>query len=479
MLLRVLIASDSPSQQARLERLLASDQVVLSGLDLDQDLTESLTGTDFDLLLADRARLPEHPDGFIHSIRMLPEQPEIVVLTQTDDSSERGRLLAAGCMAVLSSKLADDLLSEAVGTLIGRCQEETANRLREERREDPPNLSDFHSASPGMQLFLHQVRRVIHADTSLLILGETGVGKERLARAICGEGPRSSGPFLAVNCAALPESLLESELFGHEEGAFTGATRARRGYFELAHGGSILLDEIGELPLHLQVKLLRVLDQRRIQRVGGERPIPVDVRVLAATNRDLEAEVAEKRFRSDLFYRLAVVTLEVPPLRERAEDIPQLVNTYLEQFRIQTGRTATSVDAAAMRALENYNWPGNVRELINTMERAVLLCSGDQITIKDLSSRLSAAATGLAKGPAESVSQAVSLLPEQLWDEELPRAKNQLVSQFERSYLIKLLQATRGRIGEAARRSGVHERSLYTMMKRHGLKKEKFKWRSP
>ena len=235
-----------------------------------------------------------------------------------------------------------------------------------------------------MQRFLALARRVVASDSALLILGETGVGKERVARAIHAESPRAAGPFLAVNCGALAESLLESELFGHEEGAFTGATRAHRGYFEIAHRGTIFLDEIGEMPRHVQVKLLRVLEDRHVLRVGGERPVKVDVRVMAATNRDLEADLASKRFRSDLYYRLAVVTLTLPSLRERREDIRPLVRHYVEYFRALLGRPVTGVSDQAMAALSAYDWPGNVRELINVMERAVLLAHGATLSEADL-----------------------------------------------------------------------------------------------
>ena len=217
------------------------------------------------------------------------------------------------------------ILLETLRSLVERRRQDGLRRLKAERPEERYSLNDFVLVSPAMQRFVAVARRVVAADSSLLILGETGVGKERLARAIHAESPRARGPFVAVNCGALPEGLLESELFGHERGAFTGAVASRKGHFELAHEGTIFLDEIGEMPLHLQVKLLRVLEERRLQRVGGQRPIAIDVRVMAATNRDLEAEMGAGRFRNDLYYRLAVVTLTLPPLRDRAEDIPDLV----------------------------------------------------------------------------------------------------------------------------------------------------------
>jgi DNA-binding NtrC family response regulator len=358
--------------------------------------------------------------------------------------------------------------------LVERHREEGINRLRAERPEEQYSLSDFVSDSPTMQVFLHVARRVVNSETSLLILGETGVGKERLARAIHAEGARAKGPFMALNCGALPESLLESELFGHEEGAFTGATRSRKGYFELAHKGTIFLDEVGEMPLHLQVKLLRVLDAHRIQRVGAENSIEVDVRVMAATNRDLEADVKAKRFRSDLFYRLAVVTLEIPPLRERREDIRPLAQSYLQHFNVQTGRSVSTVAPATMSAMESYDWPGNVRELVNTMERAVLLADGDEIGPLDLPARIRTGGAPESRS-GETPAWQLASLPEELIDRPLIDARKQVLAAFELRYLSELLTATVGRIGDAATRAGVNERSLRDMMKRHGLKKEDFK----
>jgi len=353
---------------------------------------------------------------------------------------------------------------------------EAINRLKADRPEEHYSLNDFVSESPSMQTFLQVARKVVRAETSVLILGETGVGKERLARAIHGEGPRATGPFMAINCGALPESLLESELFGHEEGAFTGATRTRRGYFELAHRGTLLLDEIGEAATHVQVKLLRALDERKIYRVGGEKPIDVDVRVMAATNKNLEVEMKEKRFRPDLFYRLAVVTLTIPPLRERREDIVKLLESYLEHFRAQTGRQITSVSADATSVLTRYDWPGNVRELVNAMERAFLLGMTDELRTEDLPVRIVTAVKGTDRasfGP--TASGPVTPLPDDLLAKSLSEARKEVVAAFETRYVAALLDATGGRIVDTAARAGVNERSLYELMKRHGLKKETFK----
>jgi two-component system response regulator HydG len=230
-----------------------------------------------------------------------------------------------------------------------------------------------------MQSLFESIRKIAPTNSSVLILGESGTGKELVARAIHRQSPRAGGPFIRVNCSALAETLLESELFGHERGAFTGAVRERRGRFELAHGGTLFLDEIADVPASVQVKLLRVLQEKEIERVGGERTIRVDVRVLSATNRDLPAEVARGAFREDLYYRLHIVPLRVPPLRERPGDIELLVRHFLRTISKETGKHVTGITDEALRQLAAYPWPGNVRELENAVERAIVLCDGETL----------------------------------------------------------------------------------------------------
>ncbi len=323
-----------------------------------------------------------------------------------------------------------------------------------------------------MRNLLDLARRVVPSDSSLLIVGETGVGKEWLARAIHAEGRRGAAPFVAVNCAALPDSLLESELFGHEKGAFTGAARTRRGCFELAHRGTLFLDEIADTSPHLQANLLRVLQEKRIRRLGGELAIEVDVRVMAATNRNLEQAMARDDFRRDLFYRLGVVTLSLPPLRERQEDIPALALAYLERFRLQFGRQISGIGPAAMAALVAYSWPGNVRELINVMERSVLLCQGEEITTSDLPEIIADRA-----GPSAPAATPPAILgDEDGWpDAKLIDVRREALAWIERRYLEHQLARCSGRIGETAARAGITPRALYNRMRVLGLHKEDFR----
>jgi two-component system response regulator AtoC len=476
MLIHLLIAVEPASFAQRLRRLLARhDLLVHSAVPTSRDLLAGLRGQDQDLVLISRSLLPEEPSVIIGQIRDLPERPGVIVFEGKSDGRDRAKLLAHDCLAVLPPTLPDDVMFETLDRLIQRQRQEAISRINSERPEERFSLSDFISESLTMQRFVATARKVVRADSAVLILGETGVGKERLARAIHADGPRSAAPFVPVHCAALPEGLVESEMFGHEAGAFTGATRARKGYFELAHRGTLFLDEIGEIPPHLQVKLLRALEDRRIHRVGAEKPIEISVRIIAATNRDVEAEMKQGRFRSDLFYRLAVLSLVIPPLRERPEDIEKLALDYLEHFRQQVGRPEIAIEADALDLLTRYGWPGNVRELINSIEQAVLLCSENLITVEDLPRRIVTEIVGGTTDVLPFSDDGTMRLTDELLDKSLPDARAEIVARFERAYAKRLLEATKGRIGETAKRAGINQRHLYDLMKRHGLRKEEFK----
>ncbi|MFH1144193.1 MAG: sigma-54 dependent transcriptional regulator [Candidatus Eisenbacteria bacterium] len=477
MRLRGLLVAGDASIRKRLGRLIARHEVEVIPISNAAELRERLTHEDFDLALIHRPLLAEHPEGLVHQIRELPNQPDVIVLSDDENAQDRAGIVASGCLAALNLGLTDGTLDKALDALILRRREEALRRFKADRPDKRYRLNDFILASPAMKNFVAMVRRVISSESPLLIIGETGVGKERLARATHAEGLRANGPFIAVNCAALPENLLESELFGHEQGAFTGATRQRRGYFELAHRGTIFLDEIGELPIHLQAKLLRVLEDRIVQRVGGERPIPVDVRLMAAANRDLEAEMHGGAFRPDLYYRLAVVTLTIPPLRQRSEDIVPLAQLYLQHFRRHLGRPVTGILPEALAALNSHTWPGNVRELINVIERAVLICSGHEIGLEDLPRAITGRILAGQDGPLASKASLALLLnadpSERLLT--LKDARREMLSVFEKAYLARLLGQTGGRVGDTARLAGINERSLYDLMRRHGLRKEDFR----
>ena len=266
-----------------------------------------------------------------------------------------------------------------------QAEERTRNEnlaLREQIDRDSM-FEDIVGSSEALSKVLRQVAKVAPSDSTVLILGETGTGKELIARAIHKRSKRAERAFIGVNCAAIPPSLIASELFGHEKGAFTGATQRRLGRFESANGGTIFLDEVGDLPPEIQIALLRVLQEREIERVGSNKPIPVDVRVLAATHRDLNALVAEGKFRQDLLYRLNVVPIEMPSLRERAADIPLLVEYFIDRFGKKAGKKFRTIDKRTLKLFQAYGWPGNVRELQNVIERAVILSDGDTFSVDE------------------------------------------------------------------------------------------------
>jgi two-component system response regulator AtoC len=331
-------------------------------------------------------------------------------------------------------------------------------RLRGEL-EQAAGFEEIVGTSPAMREVFSMVEQVAEADATVLLRGETGTGKELVARAIHRRSPRRERPFVAVNCTAIPRDLMESEFFGHEKGAFTGAVARRIGRFEQAHGSTLFLDEVGDLDLAIQAKLLRVLQEQELTRVGAEDAIRIDVRIVAATNRDLEALVREGRFRDDLYYRLNVIPIRLPPLRERTGDLPALMEHFLGSFAKRYGRRGPIPPPDVIAAARAYPWPGNVRELRNLCERAVLM-------------GWAAVAPILGAGPRPDPFSATALV-----DPALPllEAKQRLVERFEREYLTRLLKEHRGRIGEVARAAGIAERNLYEKMKAYGLSRDDYR----
>ena len=314
---------------------------------------------------------------------------------------------------------------------------------------------DIIGRTPGMGRIYSLIEKVADSPTTVLITGESGTGKELVARALHQQSNRRDAAFISVNCGAIPENLFETELFGYEKGAFTGAVTTKPGRFELADGGTLFLDEVGELPLDMQVKLLRVLQNRSFERVGGVRSLKVDARLVAATNRDLAEEVQRGAFRQDLYYRLAVIPVALPPLRDRAQDVPLLVDHFLERFNDRLGRSFTGLSAAALEILKGYPWPGNIRELENLMERTMLLADGDVIDVADL--------PGMGSGPA---------LPDadDLDGMGLKEYVRVHTTKLERDRIQKVLEAEDNNVTRAARRLGISRKSLQTKMKEYGLR---------
>ncbi len=346
------------------------------------------------------------------------------------------------------------------------------------RPDDPQDanspISGIIGAGPAMQEVYRITRRVAKTNASVLVLGETGSGKELIANAIHRLSHRSAGPFVKVNCGALSESLLESELFGHVRGAFTGAVSNRTGRFEAAHTGTIFLDEINSTSMHLQVKLLRVLQQKEFERVGDTETISVDTRVIAASNRDLVQEIESERFREDLYWRLNVVPVEIPPLRERREDIPALVAFFLNHYSATNDRYVVHIQREALEALQDYHWPGNVRELQNYVERAVVMAEGDELTVDQLPpsifsspskpKRSSMQAMDLETLTSEVVAEGIRTAPPEAGD-----LHRRVVDRVERELIIQVLAACNQVQTKTATRLGINRNTLHKKLKDYGL----------
>jgi DNA-binding NtrC family response regulator len=391
--------------------------------------------------------------------------PLVVIITAHGSERMAVEAVKAGAYDYLAKPFElDDLrlvIKNAAETLnLRRENLSLRKRIETERAERGALIGD----SAGMQRVRSIIEKVAETDATVLVRGESGTGKELVAREIhMRNSTRSAAAFVAVNCAALPSELIESELFGHEKGAFTGAAARREGKFEQANGGTLFLDEIGDMSANVQAKLLRALEERRIERLGSNDSIPVDVRVVSATHRPLEQEIANGNFRADLFYRLQVVTIEIPPLRERREDIPLLAETFAAAAAEKFGLPARPLAASTMRRLVDYAWPGNVRELKNTMDRAVILAEGHELTQQDLPGEISTVSqTAIETDSANDGAEGGLRVPFTADFREDRR-------EFERRYITRCLEHTQGNVTRAAEILGMHRQSLQHKLRQLGL----------
>jgi transcriptional regulator with GAF, ATPase, and Fis domain len=411
---------------------------------LHEEFVERVTREKKDFAIAHRLLMPSGAVKYV----------EVVGHAVKNESGEIEFI--GSVMDVTAVKRAQQALEQAFQEIKGlKDQLQRENIALREEIGDTSMFEEIVGGSPLLKAALVRVAKVAPADSTVLITGETGTGKELIARAIHRGSLRAERPFVKVSCAAIPQSLITSELFGHEKGAFTGALHQRIGRFELAEGGTIFLDEIGELPSETQIALLRVLQEREIERIGGSRPIPINVRVIVATNRDLKAAIAANEFRSDLFYRINVFPIEVPPLRDRKEDIPMLVKYFIDRYARKAGKQIVSVSNKTLEALRSYPWPGNIRELQNVIERSVIVCDTETFRVDE--SWLSAETLPL---PSAS-----SALPER-------------VSAEERAVIEEALSQTRGRVSGrqgAAAKLSVPPSTLESRIKALKIDKQKFK----
>jgi DNA-binding NtrC family response regulator len=379
----ILVVDDEPGVRESLRMLLKDEFDVTPAADVDAALA-LLDDRHVDAVLLDLAMPGRTGIDFLRDLAERSEVPPVIVLSATRTVATAVEAMKLGATDYVTKPFEIDALRIKVRQLFERqALEQEVVRLRDEVA-GRSRLGRLIGQSEAMRNVYRTIERAAAARSTVLITGESGTGKELVARALHDLGARRDQRFVVVNCAAIPRDLMESELFGHEKGSFTGATERRLGRFETAVGGTLFLDEIGEMPMELQPKLLRALQERVIERIGGGAPIPVDVRVVAATNRDLEQEVSQGRFRADLFYRIHVVPISMPPLRERREDVRLLAEAFLARARDEAGRGPRRFLPETLAVLERYAWPGNVRELENAIERAVTLTEGDSIAPSDL-----------------------------------------------------------------------------------------------
>lgn len=447
---RILVIDDDLETCNFLTEIFAEEDWQVASSQSAEAAREAVGKTHFDLIVSD-INLGGRTTGvaLLKEFKAVSPASEVILISGFGTLETAVEAVREGAFDYISKPFnVNEVIATARRALKGRDADAPAAVLLKEYSEASGLVGHSHKM---IELY-KQIALVAPSRSTVLITGESGTGKELVARALHRNSPRAQGAFVAVNCGAITETLLESELFGHVKGSFTGATADKRGLFEEANAGTVFLDEIGETSLAVQVKLLRVLQEGEMRRVGSARPVRVDVRVLAATNRDLEREVKEGRFREDLFYRLSVVTICVPPLRERTEDLPLLAANALRQAR-EAGARATTISEEALAVLNQYEWPGNVRELENTIAHAALYARGNVITPEDLPAKVRKQPR---TGEPESKTQSMF--------KDLPS-----LDELERRYVIHVLQTVSGSRTRAAEVLGIDRRTLYRMAERFGI----------
>jgi two-component system response regulator AtoC len=444
---RLLVVDDDP----RIRRVL---QILARKIDLD---CEAASGVDealasfraarCDAIVTDLKMPGKGGIEFLREVREIDAEVPVIVLTAHGTVPAAVEAMKLGAIDFLQKPFDVDALELVIRRALDHSRYRLENRFLREQVAGPSRLGDLIGSSPAMTSVFDLVREVAPTRSAVLITGETGTGKELVARAIHEQSPRKTKLFVPLNCTAIPADLLESELFGHVRGAFSGAQGDRIGKFQAADEGTLFLDEIGDMDVRLQAKLLRVLEEGVIEPLGTNRRIPVDVRIVSSTNRDLEAAMRDGRFREDLYYRLNVFPVRLPPLRDRAEDVPALAENFLEGFARDLAKPAPSLDPDAAALLRGYGWPGNVRELRNLMERAAVLC----------------------REPSVGVSLVRSFLPAAAIPEPADRNLERALDALERRMILDALAAAEDNKPQAARLLGIGERTLWTKLRKHGI----------
>ncbi len=449
---KLLIVDDDRNLLELLKMRLESEGHEVTSIAREEEAMEAVKNHIFDLSIVDLQLVHLNGISLMKDLHLVQPEMPVIILTAYGSIESAVEAMKKGAFNYLTKPFEpEDLLLQVERALENRRLVKEVKRL-EGLLEERYGFDHIVARSEKMKRVLEMVSQIAKTDSTVYIHGESGTGKELIAKAIHLGSERKGKPFVAINCAALPEPLLESKLFGHEKGAFTGAVKSSKGLFAQAHEGTIFLDEIGDMSLTIQAKLLRVLQERQFYPVGSETLVEVDVRVLVATNKDLEEQVKQGLFREDLFYRVHVIPISLPPLRERKEDIPLLVTHFLNKFNQQMKKEVKRLTPEALQKLMLYDWPGNVRELENVIEFAMALTQKEWIT-EDL----------ILQTREKTIS------PDPL--KPLKEAKES----YERTYLINLLQVCRGNVSQAAKMAGKYRADFYGLLKKHGLKSETFK----
>jgi DNA-binding NtrC family response regulator len=455
---KILIVDDEPAARYGLKRALEAEYRVAEA-DSAETAREALTREQPDLLLLDVVLPGQDGLSFLQSIREQGMDVPVLMVSALDTAKTAIEALRLGAADYLVKGFELEELRQRVATLLKLTTLEKENTSLKRRLAADGQFGQMIGRSREMRRAFEMADRVAATDSTVLILGESGTGKDLLAQEIHARSPRASKPFVAVNCAALPETLIESELFGYERGAFTGAANQKKGRFEQATGGTLFLDEIGDMNSVTQAKVLRALENRTIERLGGTQSIAVDVRVISATHRNLGNEIRAGKFREDLYYRLRVVTVDLPPLRSHKEDVAVLAEVFLQLHAARLGRSAR-LQREALAALERYDWPGNVRELKNALERSLVLCRGSEIELSDLPGEV-------ARGESESFAPPDGENDVGLNDKDFREAKRK----FEVAYLTKQLVSHGWNVSRTAATIGLHRQSLQERLKDLGIRR--------
>jgi len=445
----VLVVDDDDTHRTMLKTLVGGWGYNVAEADDGSTAIEKVQERPFDLILMDVRMLKVSGIEALERIKAINPAIPITIMTAYSSVETAIDALKKGAYDYLTKPLDFDKLRLTIERAMEHVRLKEENRILRENLGKHFDMQNIIGRSPAMLSLLETVAHVASSEATVMITGESGTGKELIAGVIHYNSPRKDGPLVKINCAAITETLLESELFGHEKGAFTGADRRKEGRFYQANKGSIFLDEVSEMPLSMQVKLLRVLQERELTRVGGEKVIPVDVRVIAATNKDLDELKNEGAFREDLYYRLNVVRLEIPPLRERRDDIPLLARHFLGMFADKNNKEIKGFTPGAMDLLIRYDWPGNVRELMNAVERGVVLSRTEYLDDKDFA---------MIQTPLQEPGDTASYL-----DHDMP------LEEVEKAAILRMLESVDGNKSETARRLGITRKTLHKKLKKYGV----------